>query len=78
MSGGIFPLSGHGPRKSPLHTSACHTYDNTNQGVVSVVTFLVGGVGDLGTNVSEYVCAEIGCPPWQLNGGCIEGYCPRQ
>ena len=61
MSGGIFPLSGHGPRKSPLQTSACHTYDNTNQGVVSVVTFLVGGVGDGGTNVRSQVMSRNMC-----------------
>jgi len=25
------------------------------------------------------VCGDkIRCPPWQLNGGCIEGYCPGQ
>jgi len=28
--------------------------------------------------VSAYVCAEISCPPRQLNGGCREGYWPGQ
>jgi len=60
------------------------TYPNTNQGVVSAITVFGGGGRCQGDKcqitgaVSAYACAEISCPVWQLNGGCIEGNCPGQ
>ena len=53
----------------------------TNQGVVSAITVFGGGRGVGGDKMSDHmwclgvcVCAEISCPPRQLNGGYIEGY----
>jgi len=70
---------------SPPQTSARHTYPDANQGVVSAITVFKGG-HRWGGQMSDHtwclgicVCGEkISCPPRQINGRYIEGYCPGQ
>ena len=79
------PLT-HVPRKSPSQTSAHCTYPNTEEGVVSMITVYRERGQVSGGQMSDHtwclgicMCGDkISCSSRQLNGECLEGYCPGQ